>query len=118
MSDILFLTLRTFSKTGGIEKVCRIISKAISVNSNSGGRKVEMISMYDAGPDSINNPYFDEKFFRGFEKQKLKFVLFAALRGRKFHTVLLSHINLLPAGWLIKMLNPKTRLVLFTHGIE
>ena len=30
----------------------------------------------------------------------------------------MSHINLLPAGWLVKILNPKTRLVLLTHGIE
>ena len=75
MPDILFLTLRTFSKTGGIEKVCRIISKALSGINHLEKSKLEMYSMYDADSDANGNPYFNKQFFRGFEKKKLKFVL-------------------------------------------
>ncbi len=76
MPDILFLTLRTFSKTGGIEKVCRIVARAINENRNGDDSGVEMWSMYDADSDAHENPYYTGKF-RGWEKRKLRFVLTA-----------------------------------------
>src|SRR6185437_10717067 len=30
----------------------------------------------------------------------------------------MSHINLLPVGWLIKKLSPRTKIILLAHGIE
>lgn len=114
MPHILFCTLRTFSKTGGIEKVCRILSKALHDVSGN----VQMVSMYDKTSDAKNNRYFPEQHFKGFQKNKLQFVLSTLAKGRKYDVVILSHINLLTVGWVIKITNPSTKLILLTHGIE
>jgi glycosyltransferase involved in cell wall biosynthesis len=118
MSNILFCTLRTFSKTGGIEKVSRIISKAlveIAVSSNS---NIEMISLYDKTSDANQNSYFPLKQFRGFDKHTIPFILSALRKSRNAKIILLSHVNLLAVGWLIKLLAPSKKLVLLNHGIE
>src|SRR6185503_2269882 len=38
--------------------------------------------------------------------------------GAKSNIIILSHINLLLVGWLIKKISPGVRLILFAHGIE
>jgi len=38
--------------------------------------------------------------------------------GIKNDTVILSHANLLPVGYFIKLFSPKTKLILIAHGIE
>ncbi len=38
--------------------------------------------------------------------------------GSGVNTVILSHVNLLLIGWLIKKVSPSTRLILLAHGIE
>jgi asparagine synthase (glutamine-hydrolysing) len=114
---ILFLTLRTFSKTGGIEKVSKIAGKALYELCEESGGKLKVCSMYDAKTDS-DVKYFPEKNFTGFGINKLKFSFSCVYEGTKNHTVILTHINLLPIGFLIKFFSSKTRLLLITHGIE
>jgi phosphatidylinositol alpha-1,6-mannosyltransferase len=48
----------------------------------------------------------------------LKFVKQAVKAGRKSETVILSHINLLLVGYLIKLFSPETKVLLIAHGIE
>jgi glycosyltransferase involved in cell wall biosynthesis len=115
---ILFLTLRTFSATGGIEKVCKVVCKALSdINQNDGNSKLSVLSMYDSQAD-IDDKYIDPLSFSGYSEKKIRFVKAAVARGRQADVVILSHINLLSVGFLIKLFSPKTRLVLFAHGIE
>ena len=45
---ILFLTLRVFSATGGIEKVCRIIGKLLYEMTFSGNKKFDIYSSHDS----------------------------------------------------------------------
>ena len=45
--DVLFLTLKVFSATGGIEKVCRILGKVFWENSLDHGTKLKICSMHD-----------------------------------------------------------------------
>lgn len=117
-NKILFLTLKIFSATGGIEKVCRIAGKALNeINLKSGGR-LKIFSMHDRQEDAAGNTYFPDDLFTGFGAAKIKFVRRAVAEGRKMDIVMLSHINLLLVGWLIKLLNPKVKLVLLAHGIE
>lgn len=115
-SRYLFLTLNTFSATGGIEKVCRAAGKALYEIAAEKGHEVMIYSMYDRG-EMVNERYFPASCFKGFNGRKINFVL-SAIRERKPQVVLLSHINLLPVGYLIKKASPKTRLVLMAHGIE
>jgi len=115
---ILFLTLKIFSATGGIEKVCRVVGKALYERSLSDRLSVTVMSMYDRQEDADENNYFPSEMFRGFGKDRVRFIRTAVQKGRVCDTVVLSHINLLLAGWLIKKISPTTRIILFAHGIE
>lgn len=117
-NGILFLTLRIFSETGGIEKVCKVFCKALhelDSDLNTGGTKV--FSMYDGRKDA-DEKYINQSVFKGYNQQKISFVKAAIQQGCKSNIVILSHINLLSIGFLIKLLSPKTKLLLFAHGIE
>jgi glycosyltransferase involved in cell wall biosynthesis len=102
--------------TGGIEKVCRILSKALEeINPHS---PVHLYSMYDEPKDAEGNRYFSTSNFKGFSKRKISFIIEAVKLGCQKETVILSHVNLLLVGWLIKLCSPKTKVILLTHGIE
>ncbi|MEJ7610087.1 MAG: glycosyltransferase family 4 protein [Ferruginibacter sp.] len=116
--SILFLTLKVFSATGGIEKVCRIAGKALYEYGLQHNRKVSIFSMHGPKDAANNNPYFPAEIYTGFGGAKMKFVKDAVIAGKKSDTVILSHINLLLAGWLIKKVNPSVRIILIAHGIE
>jgi glycosyltransferase involved in cell wall biosynthesis len=118
MKNILFLTLKVFSATGGIEKVCRIAGKAMYENTVRLNNRLLVMSMHDKQADSFDNPYFPSEFFRGFGARKIQFVLKALQEGARSDVVLLSHINLLSVGWLIKRISPSTKVLIFCHGIE
>ncbi len=115
---ILFLSLRIFSATGGIEKVCRILGKALFETTFSGNCSLEIYSSHDTTNQSSHNVYFPSDYFSGFGNNRFKFLNAAFLNGIKSEVVILSHINLLPIGWLIKRFSPKTKLVMLAHGIE
>ncbi len=118
MSNILLITLQTFSATGGIEKVCRVLGKALYEIATEQGGRLEVLSMYDRPKDATHNAYFPAAIFTGFSQSKLRCVWQAVRRGIKKDLVVLSHVNLLPIGWLIKQFSPSTKIVLLTHGIE
>ncbi len=82
-----------------------------------GGEAFKVFSMYDK-QDDLNEKYFPASVFKGFHKNKLRFVFEATRQGIKSEQVIISHCNLLLAGFLIKLLSPKTRVVLLAHGIE
>ena len=94
------------------------MGKAMWENGKEDKSKLTIYSMYDAAADSVDKRYFPATIFKGFAKAKLKFMLAAFKKGTVSDLVLLSHTNLLPAGWLIKKLRPKTKLILLAHGIE
>lgn len=113
---ILFLTLHTFSLTGGIEKVCRSFSKVLQDLSREGKiSEHQVLSMYDINPDLH---YVEQKPFQGYNGRKFNFAIQALISGRHSDVIILSHVNLLFFGWLIKKLSPKKRIILFAHGIE
>ena len=117
-THILFLTLRVFSATGGIEKVCRVAGKALHELSIEGGNKMlRIFSLYDATAN-INTSYFPVNIFKGFGKRRLNFLHSAFKAGISSHIVILSHVNLLPVGYIIKLFSPGTKLMLIAHGIE
>lgn len=114
----LFLTLRIFSATGGIEKVSKIMGKALhELAADRPGDSLKVYSMYDKLKDH-NKKYFPASVFKGFGKNKLLFVLAATREGIRSGEVILSHINLLLAGFLIKVFSPRTKIILIAHGIE
>lgn len=116
--NILFLTLKVFSATGGIEKVCRVAGKVFYEWSAINNTKVHVYSMYDKQHNSDENQYFPSEIFKGFGTAKVKFILSALKDASKYEVIILSHINLLLAGWLIKKYYPQKKIILFAHGIE
>ncbi|HUS00534.1 MAG TPA: glycosyltransferase family 4 protein [Chitinophagaceae bacterium] len=111
---ILFLTLKVFSATGGIEKVCKVAGKAL-YDLHPGN--VTIFSVYDKQAD-VDTKYFPTSIFTGFTAKKFKAFYYSIREGIKNNVVILSHINLLPIGFFIKIISPKTKLVLLAHGIE
>ena len=109
---ILFLTLKVFSATGGIEKMNRVAGKAL----HEIGEDVKIFSSHDE--KRIENKYFPSEIFFPFNANRKRFAVKSIKEGIKSKVVILSHINLLSVGYLIKLLSPKTKLVLFAHGIE
>lgn len=115
---ILFLTLKVFSATGGIEKVCRVMGKALYEYGLENDKCVEIMSMHDTQNQAERNIYFPNTIFTGYAVNKVGFVLHAVKNGRKADVVIISHINLLVTGWLIKKVNPNAKIILLAHGIE
>ncbi len=73
--------------------------------------------MYDQDKD-LDSRYFPATVFKGFGENKMAFMNHAIRQGIGSKLVVISHINLLLAAWLIKLLSPKTTVVLLAHGIE
>ncbi|RYZ53592.1 MAG: glycosyltransferase family 1 protein [Sphingobacteriales bacterium] len=115
--DILFLTLRTFSATGGIEKVCRLAAMAMQEEAI---RRVKMMMVYSAydNTSDVDERYIPGSYVKGFGGSRKVFAWQSIRTGVKAKLVVLSHINLLPVGYTIKKLSPTTKLVLIAHGIE
>ncbi len=76
------------------------------------------MSMHDAKDDALGNIYFPAENFVGYNASKVTFIKDAVKEGIKSSVVILSHFNLLLAAWLIKKINPKTKIILIAHGIE
>ncbi len=112
-TKILFLTLKTFSLTGGIEKACRSLMKTI----NDLGYPLDTWSMYDGTADNEER-YTPNECFKGFSGHKISFTWAVLTKAFHYDKVILSHINLLLFGLIIKKLKPKTKIILWAHGIE
>ncbi len=115
--NVLFLTLRTFSSTGGIEKVSKVAGKALYEIGEETGGTLSVCSMYDEQQE-VDEKYFPARIFTGFGIKKLKFIARCVQKGISNEVLILSHVNLLLPGYLVRLLSPKTRLVLIAHGIE
>ncbi|MBB1284658.1 glycosyltransferase family 4 protein [Flavisolibacter sp. BT320] len=114
---ILFLTLKVFSATGGIEKVSRMAGKALYDEAGEKGAALRVFSLHDRDGE-VQEKYFPAPVFRGFGGRRVAFVLRSIREGRGAALVLLSHVNLLSVGYAIKKTSPGTKLVLLGHGIE
>lgn len=111
---ILFLTLKTFSATGGIEKFNRCFSKALWENSGEYGWQCSVYSAYDQLPDE---KYFPKERFRGFGGNRIKFFLATLAAIRRANVVVIGHINLAPLAWLSRNIFRK-RTICIAHGRE
>lgn len=110
--QVLFLTLNTFSLTGGIEKVCRSVCYILQ---NHPQVALQVLSLHDHQADS--NYILPEKF-KGFAGKKPSFLKQVLLIGGRADILILSHVNLLLLAKLAKKINPKLNVILLAHGIE
>ncbi len=82
------------------------------------GGSVKIFSIYGFPGKADSNAYFPQTKYTGFNNNKPAFVMRSFFEGCKADIVLMSHINLLIPGILIKICKPKVKLVLIAHGIE
>lgn len=115
-ANTLFLTLKTFSLTGGIEKVCRSLAKVLH-SSSSHQHGLQVYSLCDRD-DDVDERYLPKQIFKGFSSNKVAYGLASLWAGLKADTIILSHINLLFIAHLVKILKPSVRIILIAHGIE
>ena len=115
--NILFLTLRVFSATGGIEKVCKILGKALR-EINPQKEQLCILSSHDSTSQSRNNPYFSDDIFTGFSNNRIKFLLQSLKKVINADVIIISHVNILPVAWLIKKIFSQKKIIMIAHGIE
>lgn len=114
---VLFLTLKVFGFTGGIEKVCRTICRGLYDLEEEGTIEAKVYSMYDNNNDR-DSRYLKKQQYKGFQGHRKRFVVNAFLSGISADVVILSHVHLLSIAYLIKRLRPNTKVYLIAHGIE
>jgi phosphatidylinositol alpha-1,6-mannosyltransferase len=114
---VLFLTLKVFGFTGGIEKVCRTICRTLYDLSQEGTVDPTVFSMYDQSNER-DSRYLKKQQFEGFNEGRKRFVIKSFIKGINSDVVILSHVHLLSVAYFIKRLRPKTKVFLLAHGIE
>ncbi len=117
-NDILFLTLKVFSATGGIEKVCRTVGKVLFEYGIENNKAVQVYAMHGNNISVDGNSYFPAEIFKSFFGKKISCTIASIKKGIDSRVVMISHINLLVIGWMIKKISPSTKIILFVHGIE
>lgn len=114
---LLFLTLNVFSLTGGIEKLSRIVGKALFEISIDNNFFLKVYAMHDFEKD-CDEKYFPNSIYKAYNKNKVSFFFNSLYEGLKSDVIILSHVNLLIVGILIKLFSPRVKLYLYAHGIE
>lgn len=112
---VLFLYLKAFSFTGGIEKFNRCLMKAMHELFVDEKIVASAMSSYDSTPDER---YFFKNNFKGWGGNRIVFVFDAIRKAVRKDVVIIGHINLATVGYLIKLLKPSVKIVLIIHGIE
>lgn len=112
---LTFLFLKAFDTTGGIEKMNRVILRALADWQKNGAATVQAWSPYEYKTDLR---YFPAEQFRGYAGRRWAFLGDLLWRPPKTDILLLSHVNLAPAALLLKLRYPRLRIQVWAHGIE
>lgn len=115
MPTTLFLYLKSFSFTGGIEKFNRCFLKALHELSLEERFKLQAISSHDT---VTNEQYLPAKNLKGFGGNRFMFLLYAFWQTLFAKQIILGHINLAVIGCWVKWLCPKTELIIIIHGVD
>lgn len=110
---IVFTYLTSFVGHGGIEKFNKAFIKAF--NSPIDEVSFKVISAYDVSSDS---KYINDADFRGYSGKRSNYVLGILNRTIFADVLIIGHINLAIVGLAAKLINPNTKIVLITHGID
>ena len=113
----MLFTLETFSATGGIQKMSRIMAHSLHLLAKHNNWDFKLWSAYDSNYDLMPQ-YLPAEYFKGFNLNRVNFVLRTILTAKKPDIIVISHINLATIGLLIKIINPRCKIWLIAHGIE
>jgi phosphatidylinositol alpha-1,6-mannosyltransferase len=114
---VLLFSLQTFSTTGGIQKMTRTLAHSLHQIAKKKSWDFRMFAAYDADHDLMPQ-YLPAGNFKGFNSNRINFVLQGLKEAAKSDIIILSHVNLSFIGVIIKIINPKCKVWLVAHGIE
>jgi phosphatidylinositol alpha-1,6-mannosyltransferase len=112
---LAFIYLAAFDITGGIEKVNKVLMHCLDPDVHPGQVQPSAISLHD---EHIDSRYFPAWLFKGFGSRRLAFLWHLFRHARRFDAVLVGHLNLSSAALLMRLVNPKLKIMLMVHGIE
>lgn len=112
---LLFLYLKAFSFTGGIEKFNRSFLKAMYDLSMDHDLDVYASSVYDSYAHEM---YFPSLRFKGFGGNRIVFTIITISTAWHYNLLVLGHINLALVGYWIKKIKPSIKLIIIAHGLE
>jgi glycosyltransferase involved in cell wall biosynthesis len=114
MNRILFTYQYAFSITGGIETFNKYFISALEEISKAHTEMcVELVGIYDHEKDVKTSLHFQT-----LDGNKLRAIQCLIANAKKFDTFIFAHVHLAPLACIVKMLNPKARILFCTHGIE
>lgn len=111
----MFLYLKAFSSTGGIENYNKLFIKALSELYSNQNRSLKVLSLYDVEPDTR---YITSDVFLNTSGNKIRFVTTSLLKAIKHDLVIISHLNLSILVLMIKLLNKNKKVYILTYGID
>lgn len=114
-NTILFLSLNTFSNTGGIPQVCKNLTYALSKIAQRNQLEFRALALYD---DDCDEKYLDKRHFKGYKKNKFNYLKDITLQQARAKFIVLSHVNLLAIIRLLQHINKETPIFLIAHGVE
>jgi phosphatidylinositol alpha-1,6-mannosyltransferase len=114
---VILYTLRTFSDTGGIQKMNRTLAHSLYMLAQRNNWDFKLWSAYDSNHDLMEK-YLPKENFRGFGINRVGFALNIINTAQKPDIVIISHINMSIIGLLIRLTNPKCKIWLIAHGVE
>ncbi|HEV2289465.1 MAG TPA: glycosyltransferase family 4 protein [Candidatus Acidoferrales bacterium] len=108
-----------FLSVGGIETAGRQTAAAFATIADSQGWHYEFFSLNDSKGEHETGTGEQRFRFRGFDRQKLRFVL-AALRAARAcpKIIFAAHPNLAPMAATMRFFARHARVIVGTHGIE
>jgi len=113
----LFMYLSAFSQTGGIEKVNRLILQALQEN-HADIPKNDRAFAYGLHDSAIDDRYTRPYYTKGFSGKTNSFLYTLFFNRKQFNRVIVGHLNLAPAVWLMQIMNTTLQITVMTHGIE
>ncbi|MBD3792527.1 MAG: hypothetical protein IE918_10515, partial [Campylobacterales bacterium] len=111
---VVFIYQNAFSQTGGIQTFNRYFISALEeISKDHADVTAELVGIYDDEKDvKTSLP------FQTLGNSKLGAFTYIIKNAKRFDTFIFAHVNLAPLAIVLRLLNPKARIIFCTHGIE
>ncbi len=114
MKRICFIYQNAFSQTGGIQTFNKYFISALEeISIEDQNISAEFVSIYDNEKDIKSSLPFTT-----LGSSKLAAFKYIIANAKNFDTFIFSHVNLAPLAVVLHLINPKSRVVFSTYGIE
>ncbi len=114
--SLLFLGLATYSRVGGLQNFNRRVIANLGALVSTGHAGQAVVHLMDDRAGDL--PQVSGVALSGFGRDRLTMIRRTLAASRRADVLLVGHINLLSVAWMVRLLRPGLRIVLFVHGDE